>query len=195
MSRFSGWLYTLRSLLRRNAADRDMADEIEFHVERQTRKHEASGLSAEDARERALREFGGTTRWREEARRARGSTPLDVIEHALRHALRNLRRNPAFATLAVVTLGLAIGANAAMFGIIDRMLLRGPEYLRDPDRVVRVYVPRVVSNGNLVTSAYQPYALYRGARDDTPAFSAVAAYAPYEVAAGSGVESRRVRVT
>jgi predicted permease len=172
-----------------------MADEIAFHIERQTRKHQATGVSAEDAREQALREFGGTTRWREEARRARGSTPVDVIEHDLRHALRSLRRNPAFATMAIVTLGLAIGANSAMFGIVDRVLLRGPEHLTDPDGVVRVYVTRVVSNGNVVTSAFQPYALYRGARDDTRAFSAVATYVPYEVSAGSGVESRRVRVT
>src|SRR5690348_18493788 len=120
MSRLTGWLYSLRSLARRNAADRDMADEIEFHIDRQTRKHEAQGLAGDDARRRALLEFGGTSRWREEARYARGSAVVDAVEQDLRHTLRGLRRDPLFATMAITTLALAIGANAAMFGILQR---------------------------------------------------------------------------
>ena len=195
MSRLTGWLYTLRSLVRRNEADREMADEIAFHIERQTRKHETLGLSRDDARQRALLEFGGTTRWREEARGARGSTPIDAIQRDLRQALRGLRRDPAFATMAIVTLALAIAANAAMFGIVDRVLLRGPEHLAAPEQVVRVYVARTLPNANVVTSAMQPYVLYRGVRDHTSAFSAVATYLPFDVRVGSGLESRLVRAT
>ena len=195
MSRLTGWLYTLRGLVRRNEADREMADEIAFHIDRQARKHETLGLSAEHARERALLEFGGTTRWREEARRARGSTPLDLIDHDVRQAFRGLTRNPAFTTMAVATLALAIAANAAMFGIVDRVLLRGPEHLAAPDQVVRVYVTRTLPNANVVTSAFQPYLLYRGARDHTPGFSRVATYLPFELRVGAGIESRLVRAT
>jgi hypothetical protein len=195
MSKLTGWLYTLRSLVRRNAADRDMADEIAFHIERQTRKNETLGLSPDEAWQRALQEFGGTTRWREEARRARGSTPVDVIERDVRQAIRGLRRNPAFAVMATLTLALAIGANAAMFGIVDRLLLRGPEHLAAPEEVVRVYVTRVLPNANVTTSGLQPYALYRGVRDHTSAFSAVATYLPTDLRVGTGLESRPVHAT
>ena len=195
MSKLTGWFYTLRSLGRRNAADREMADEIAFHVERQTRKNETLGLSREEARQRALQEFGGTTRWREEARRARGSGPVDAIERDIRQAVRGLRRNPAFAVMTTLTLALAIGANAAMFGIVDRLLLRGPEHLAKPEQVVRVYVTRVLPNANVTTTGLQPYALYRGVRDHTSAFSGVATYLPMELRVGTGLESRLVHAT
>src|SRR5512142_3151470 len=113
MSRLNGWWYTLRSLVRRDEADRETADEISFHVDRQTRKHEALGLPSDEARHRALREFGGRTRWREEARAARGSGALDAIEQDFRQTLRGLRRDPAFAMMAIATLAVAVGANAA----------------------------------------------------------------------------------
>jgi predicted permease len=195
MSKLTGWLYTVRSLVRRNEADREMEDEIAFHIERQTRKNETLGIPAAEARVLALREFGGTTRWREEARRARGSTPVDVIERDVRQAIRSLRRNPAFVTMATLTLALAIGANAAMFGIVDRLLLRGPEHLAAPEQVVRVYVTRVLPNANVTTSGLQPYVLYRGVRDHTSAFSAVATYLPMDVRVGVGLESRLVHAT
>jgi predicted permease len=195
MSRLTGLLYTLRSLLRRDAADHDLADEIAFHIERQTKKNERLGLSPDDARQRALTEFGGTSRWREEARHARGSTPVDRIQQELRQALRGLRRSPGFTAMAVLTLALALGANAAMFGIVDRVLLRGPEYLTNPDEVVRVYVTRTTANGDVFTSAYQPYVLYQSARDHTPAFSVTATYLSQDVRVGAGIESRLIRAT
>jgi len=195
MSKLTGWLYTLRSLVRRNEADREMADEIAFHIERQTRKNETLGMSAAEARMRALQEFGGTTRWREEARRARGSTPVDAIEQDVRQAVRGFRRNPAFVAMATLTLALGVGANAAMFGIVDRLLLRGPEHLAAPEQVVRVYVTRVLPNANVTTSGLQPYVLYRGVRDHTSAFSAVATYLPMDLRVGVGLESRLVHAT
>jgi predicted permease len=195
MSRLTGWLYTLRSLLRRNEADREMADEIAFHIDRQTQKHEARGLSGEEARGRALREFGGVTRWREEARRARGSGVVDVVEQDLRMSLRSLRRDPAFVAMATITLALAIGANAAMFGIIDRLLLRGPEHVVAPEQLVRVYVTRVTPSAEVSTSGWQPYVLYQNARDNTSAFSSVAIYASDRLRVGSGTEARFVPVT
>lgn len=144
MSRITGWLYTLRSFVRRNAADRDMADEIAFHIDCQTRKHAAAGSSIETARMRALREFGGIVRWREEARRARGSGALDVLEQDLRATLRGLRRSPAFATMAIVTLALAIGASTTVFTVINGVLLR-PLPFASADRLMTVsYWPAYV---------------------------------------------------
>jgi predicted permease len=195
MSRVTGWLYSLRSLIRRNEADREMADEIAFHVDRQTRKHEAHGVSSDEARRRALHEFGGTTRWREEARHARGSSAFDIVEQDIRQAVRGLRRDPAFASITIVTLALAIGANAAMFGIIDRLLLRGPEHVAAPEQLGRVYVTRVTRTSNVVTSAWQPYVLYVNARHLSSAFSAVAAYVPARLRVGSGTEARFIPAT
>jgi predicted permease len=195
MSRLTGWLYSLRSLARRNAADRDMADEIEFHIERQTRKHESQGLTRAEARRRALLEFGGTSRWREEARHARGSAVIDAIEQDLRHTFRGLRRDPLFATMAITTLALAIGANAAMFGILDRLLLRGPEHVAEPDQLARVYVTRALPDGNRITSGWQPYVFYASAREQAPALAAVATYAAGQLRVGMGTASRLVSVT
>lgn len=172
-----------------------MADEIEFHIEHQTRKHESRGLPPGEARRRALREFGGATRWREEARRARGSGIIDVVEQDARATLRGLRRDPAFVAMATVTLALAIGANAAMFGIIDRLLLRGPEHVVAPEQLVRVYVTRVTPSSEVTTSGWQPYVLYQNARDNTSAFSSVAIYASDRLRIGSGTEARFVPVT
>jgi predicted permease len=194
MSLVTGWLYTLRALFRRNAADRDMADEIAFHVERQAEKHKARGLGAREARRLALREFGGTTRWREEARQARGAGWLDLVEQDLRQTTRSLRRDPIFATTAIVTLALAIGANAAMFKIIDRMFVRGPEYVVDSERLVRLYVTRTTPAGKIVTSAWQPYALYASAREHVPALANSAAYRTDVLRFGSGADARRTSV-
>ena len=195
MSRLNGWWYTLRSLGRREEADREMADEISFHVEHQTRKHEALGIASDEARHRALREFGGRTRWREEARAARGSGVLDAIEQDFRQTVRGLRRDPAFAVMAIATLAVAVGANAAMFGIIDRLLLRGPAHVSAPDQLTRLYVTQTLPNSRAVTSGWQPYVLYTNARDETSAFSAVASYAPARLRIGSGVDARFVTVT
>ena len=80
------------------------------------------------------------TRVREESR-DRWSVPwLDHLQQDVRYALRGLRRSPGFALSAIVTLGLGIGANAAMFGVIDRLMLRPHAYLRDAGRVHRVYL-------------------------------------------------------
>jgi predicted permease len=195
MSRLHGWWYTLRSLARRDEADREMADEISFHVEHQTRKYEARGMASDEARRRALREFGGRTRWREEARTARGSGVLDAVEQDFRQTLRGLRRDPAFAVMAVATLAVAVGANAAMFGIIDRLLLRGPAHVSAPDQLARLYVTQTLPNSRVATSGWQPYVLYTNARDKTSAFSAVASYAPARLRTGSGVDARFLTVT
>ena len=195
MSRISGWLYSLRALLRRDAADRDMADEIAFHVDRQARKHEAGGMAPADARRLALREFGGTTQWREEARNARGSILLDVAGQDLRQTIRGLRRDPVFASMAVVTLALAIGANATMFGVIDRLMLRGPEYATKPDQLVRLFVTRRAPGAGPVTLGWQPYAFYEALRGKASTVSSVAIYAPNRLRVGIGTEARFIPVT
>src|SRR5215217_5655905 len=109
-------------------------------VEREARKLEASGLSATDALRQARLAFGGVERIKDDARDARGVSWLEVFASDVRYAVRGLRARPGFTIAVVLTLGLGIGANVAMFGIVDRLLLRAPPYLRDADRVHRIYL-------------------------------------------------------
>src|SRR5688500_5891480 len=114
MSRLTGWLYTARTLLRRNQADREMDEEMRFHLEQETRKNEREGMDPAEARRRALVAFGGVDRFTERVREERGTLWLDDWTRDFRHALRALARTPAFTVVIVVTLTLAIGANAAI---------------------------------------------------------------------------------
>lgn len=93
-----------------------------------------------------------------------------------RAVTRTLRRAPGFTSLAVLTLALGIGANAATFSIVDRLLLRGPEQVANPQALRRVYVTTRDAAGAVSTAGIQPYALYALVRDHTTGFTGVAAY-------------------
>ena len=138
---FERWLYVLslrwRSLFRRRHVDGDLDDEIRHHVELAAEEHVAKGMDAATARRLVIRQLGGVDRVKERCRDARGTELADTIALDVRYALRTLRRNPAFAIVAVVTLALGIGANAAVFSLADGILLAGLPY-PDADRLVSV---------------------------------------------------------
>ena len=131
--------YRLRALFRRGEMEHELDDEMRFHIEREAEKYQAAGMSVEEARRRAHVAFGGVDVVKEESRDARGLSYLESIMQDLRYAIRALRRNPGFTVGVMVTLALGIGANTAMFSVVDRLLFRSPPLLRDPDQVHRIY--------------------------------------------------------
>ncbi|HVZ48959.1 MAG TPA: ABC transporter permease, partial [Gemmatimonadaceae bacterium] len=118
---------------------------------------------------------------------------LDTALNDARYALRGLRRSPAFTITVILTLGLGIGANTAMFGIIDRLMFRPFPYMRDPDAVNRVYL-RSTYRGQTFTGGVSEYTRYLDMKNFTHSFSQAAGYANFTLAVGSGVASREQRV-
>ena len=110
-----------------------------------------------------------------------------------RYAIRGLRRTPAFAVGVVLTLALGIGANLAMFGIVDRLMFRPYPYLRDPDTVHRVYL-RSWDRGALRTDGSYEYTIHEDLKRWTTSFSQIAAFAHQTNAVGVGDAARRVSI-
>src|SRR5580693_5922171 len=129
----------LIDLFRRDKLDVELKDELTFHQGMLERDELAAGASAGDASHAAHRRLGNITGVRERARDAWSFAWVEVFQQDLRYTLRGLRRAPGFTAAVIVTLGLGIGANAAMFGVIDRLMFRPYPYLRDPESVQRLY--------------------------------------------------------
>ena len=119
--------------------------------------------------------------------------PMDSLVRDIRFAARGLRREPAFTAFVAITLALGIGANAAMFGIADRLLLRGPAHVRDADRVVRVYFTEQPPGMRVFTTSGLGHVTYDALRRGASAFEQVATYAINDVVAGQGPDARQVR--
>ena len=128
----------LSGSLRQRTAEPELDEEIQFHLDMQTEKNVRLGMSPEEARRAALVRFGGTERIKEEARDEYRSRPLEDLVQDLRYGVRSALGAPLFTLLAVLTLALGIGANAAVFGVVKSVLLDALPYA-DADRLVRVY--------------------------------------------------------
>jgi predicted permease len=185
--------YRVRAIFRQRAVEHELDEELHFHIEQEALKLEASGLPPDEARRQARIAFGGVERIKDDTRDVSGVSWVEVLLQDLRYAARGLRARPAFTASVVLTLGLGIGANVAMFGIVDQLLIRPPAYLRDPSRVHRIYLTSV-SDGRDVTDGFTEYARYLDFARLTKTLDATAVLASNQFAVGVGEEAKEMPI-
>jgi putative ABC transport system permease protein len=163
-SRIRSWAL---ATLCRSRMESEMDAELHFHIEAFAEDLVRSGVSREEATRRARIEFGGVERVKEEGREARGIRLFESIMQDVRHGLRLLIKNPGFSTVAVLTLALGIGANAAIFGLVDSALLRGLPF-HEPERLVHVWTTDATGEEHTPSPVE-----YLALRNDSKAFEQV----------------------
>jgi putative ABC transport system permease protein len=188
MTLFSQLRSWFRTLLRRSHLERDMDAELRFHLETYADDLIRSGIPRDEALRRARREFGGLERAKEECRDARGITFLESLLQDIRYALRTLRNSPVFTVIAIFTLALGIGANTAIFSLIDTVVLRMLP-VRNPQELVQLsrQDPARGNQGDF----YFTNAIWEQVRDPQDLFSSALAWSTdrFDLAQGGAVQN------
>jgi putative ABC transport system permease protein len=131
-------MYWLRRLFRKEQAEKQLDAELRFHLERQIADYVAAGMTPAEAHRHACLEFGAPEGIKEDCRVARRANAIETLVQDLRYALRILHKNPGFALAVITTLALGIGANTAIFTVLNSVVLRPLPY-RDPNRLALVW--------------------------------------------------------
>ena len=185
--------YRVRAIFRRSALERELDDELRFHLEHHINAEMKNGHSREEAERRARLTFGGVDRAKEASRDARGVSPLEVLSRDLRYAVRLLLKSPAFTLVALFSLTLGIGANTAMFQLLNALTLASLP-VPDPSALVET---RLVNGdgkrGSQMRSEALSAPLWQHLRERQQAFSTLAAWADEGFNVAPPGEVRRVR--
>jgi predicted permease len=185
MRRFNDLAYRIRALLTPRRLERELAEELDYHLEREVEKLVRAGLAPDAAREQARRRLGSAARQRDQVRWSWGVGWVGDLLGDVRLVGRQIRRNPGFAAGAILTLGLGIGANTAIFSIAEQSLLRSPP-VRDPGRLAALYT--TCRRGELQCSSSWPD--YIDYRDMSATFSGMTAYSPVPLNVGAPQSAR-----
>jgi hypothetical protein len=156
----------LRSLFIRRRVEEELDEELRDHIERQIEQNVARGTPPREARRAALREFGGVAQIQEECRDQRGTSFLETLLRDASYAVRVLRKSPGFTAVAVLSLALGIGANTAIFSLINAILIKSLP-VKDPEQLVQFDRANLENDG--MTSF--PYPFYRELRDENQVFA------------------------
>src|SRR5690348_7206266 len=148
-----------RSIFRRPLVDRELDEELAYHVERRTDAYVAAGMPPAEARAAALRDMGGLARPREACREARGLRIFDDTAQDLRYAFRTLAHAPSFTIVAIVTLAAGIGSTVGIFTVVNAVLLR-PLPIREPERLAIITAQEIKQHG-IVGASWTKFELLR----------------------------------
>jgi len=167
----------MRSVFRPKRMDHELDEELRFHLERAIAENISAGMSAEEARTAALREFGGVEQIRQECSDMRRLNWLQDFSQDIHYAWRMLSKSPGFTLIAILTLALGIGANTAIFSVVYAVLLKPLPY-PDPDRLVNLFETKPQEGVQEAGSSYQDF---REFRDQNHVFSAFAGNAGHDL--------------
>ena len=185
--------HRLRALFARASLEQELDDELRFHIEQEAEKHERQGMSHDAAMRRARLEFGGVEQMKEVSRDGRGTARLESIARDLRYTIRSLKGRPAFTLTVIATLALGIGANAAIFTLVDALVLR-PLPVSHPEQLVIVSDPAAVNQNNVGSPVtdYVSFLVYRDVRAGNTVFTDMYASGwsgPIDVKIGPGTDA------
>ena len=165
------------ALFHRSLAESELDEELHAHVQQRAEDLERAGMARAEAQRRARVEFGGGEKYKEECREAMGTRFFDALIQDMRFGLRTLRKSPGFTFVAVLTIALGIGANTAVFSVVDWLILR-PLSAKDPGQLAYLVVQR--SDGGYENGFSYPN--FEDIRKETTAvFSYVAGVEPFQM--------------
>src|SRR5271170_1004024 len=178
------FLTRLMNLATRRTHDERLREEIEEHIALQTAENLCAGLSLDEARRQAMLKFGGVEAIKEDYRAEEGLQFIENLLRDVRFAIRMLRKSPGFTSVAVVTLAVAIGANAVVFSVLNALILH-PLHLPQSESLYGI------QHGN-EASSYQSYLDYLDLRDRNRSFDGLAAYDAAQAGLDTGEDTARV---
>lgn len=178
MSAFTDVIERIRALVFRRREEAELAEELRFHLDMSAEHAERAGVTAQEAKRRSVIALGGVERTKEDVRDARGTRWLEDLATDVALALRTIRRAPGFAFIVIGMLAIGIGANTAIFTLIDAVVVRSLP-VRDPERLVVIGDPSMVtSTGRGVGTQSMSYLLYKDIRDHQGPLESVLASGP-----------------
>ena len=184
----------MKNIFRRGAFEDQMTDEVQFHIDSRAADLIRSGLRPDDAARQARLEFGGSEGWKERMREAGGLAWIDAARIDLRYALRAMRKSPVFACVAILSLALGIGANTAVFHLVNVVRLRALPVV-NPAQLASVRVKD--SHGGMGVNGFpadMTYPLFEQVRDHQQALDGLFAWGHGSATIGDGTDLRPVRL-